>query len=94
MTAYLIGHIKVRDEGLWQEYIAGVAESLSSFEARVVFRGTLVETLAGVHGFDRTVVMEFPDKATVDAWYGSAGYQSLIPLRERAADVAITVYET
>ena len=42
MTAYLIGQIKVKNEDLWQEYVAGVQESLVPFEAKVVFRGKLL----------------------------------------------------
>ena len=37
MTAYLVGHITVKDNGLWQEYMAGVQESLevSRLPARI-----------------------------------------------------------
>jgi len=30
MAAYLIGHITVKDKILWQEYVAGVKDSLVS----------------------------------------------------------------
>lgn len=93
MAAYLVGHITVKDDGLWQQYVAGVQESLAPFESRIVFRGQLVKILAGEHGYNLVVVIEFPDHATLDAWYGSEKYQSLIPLRDKAADVVITTYK-
>ena len=43
MAAYLVGHITVKDDGLWQQYVTGVQESLAPFESRIVFRGQLVE---------------------------------------------------
>jgi len=93
MAAYLVGHISVKNDALWQAYVAGVRESLSPFESKIVFRGQLVSVLAGNHEHDRVVVIEFPDYSTLNDWYHSEKYQSLIPLREEAADVVITTYE-
>ncbi|MBW2613853.1 MAG: DUF1330 domain-containing protein [Deltaproteobacteria bacterium] len=93
MSAYLIGHISVKNSELWQQYVAGVRESLSSFESRIIFRGQLVSVLAGEHEHDLVVVIEFPDYPTLNDWYNSEKYQSLIALREEAANVVITTYK-
>ncbi len=93
MAAYLVGHITVKDNGLWQKYVSGVQESLSPFDSRIIFRGELVEVLAGQHEHDLVVVIEFPDQSILDNWYGSEKYQSLIPLRDKAANVVITTYK-
>ena len=93
MSAYLVGHITVKDDELWQEYMAGVSESLAPFDSKVVFRGQLVKILAGNHEHDLVVVIEFPDQSTLDNWYGSEKYQSLIPLRDKAANVVIMTYK-
>jgi uncharacterized protein (DUF1330 family) len=39
------------------------------------------------------VVIEFSDQSTLDNWYGSEKYQSLIPLRDKAANLVITTYK-
>ena len=93
MSAYLIGQISVKNGELWQAYVAGVRESLSSYESKIIFRGQLVSILAGKHEHDRVVVIEFIDYPTLKDWYHSEKYQSLIALREKAADVVITTYE-
>ena len=93
MSAYLVGHISVKNDKLWQKYVAGVQESLSAYESKIVFRGQLVSVLAGEHEYDLVVVIEFPDLPTLNDWYYSPKYQSLIPLRDKAADVVITTYE-
>lgn len=93
MAAYLVGHITVKDNGLWQKYVSGVEESLSPFNSKVIFRGQLVEILAGQHEHDLVVVIEFPDQSTLNNWYASEKYQSLIPLRDKAANVVITTYK-
>jgi uncharacterized protein (DUF1330 family) len=93
MAAYLVGHITVKDDGLWQKYMAGVQESLAPFDCNIIFRGQLDRILAGQHDHNLVVVIEYPDQTTLDNWYGSEKYQSLIPLRDKAADVVITTYK-
>jgi uncharacterized protein (DUF1330 family) len=93
MAAYLVGHITVKDDGLWQRYVSGVQESIAPFDANVVFRGRLDKVLAGQHAHDLVVVIEFADQATLDNWFNSEQYQSLIPLRDKAANVTITTYK-
>jgi uncharacterized protein (DUF1330 family) len=38
------------------------------------------------------VVIRFPSLAAVDAWFASADYQALIPLRNTAAEVDLVSY--
>lgn len=94
MSAYLVGHMTVKDEELWQKYVSGVRESLSAYESKVLFRGSLVSVLAGSHEHDRVVVIEFPDHATLNNWFNSDKYQSMVSLRDKAADIVITTYES
>ena len=92
MASYLVGHITVKDEELWQQYVSGVQDSLSTFDSKIVFRGKLVSVLAGTHEHDLAVVIEFSDSTTLNNWFNSDKYQSLIPLRDEAADVVIISY--
>ena len=94
MAAYLIGHISVKDPDLWQEYIAGVKESLDPFEAEVMFRGQRAAILAGEHTYDRCVVIKFADQPSLQQWFNSDAYQNLIPIRNKAADVVIISYDS
>ncbi|UWZ77896.1 DUF1330 domain-containing protein [Geoalkalibacter halelectricus] len=93
MSAYLIGHIRIKDPDLWRQYVAGVARSLEPFAARILFRGTKAAVLAGAHPYDHTVVIAFTDQDSLGRWFHSELYQSLIPLRDRAADVVIISYD-
>jgi uncharacterized protein (DUF1330 family) len=93
MAAYLVGHITVKNDELWQQYVAGVGESIAPFDSKIIFRGKLDKILAGQHEHDLVVVLEFPDQSTLDQWFNSEKYQSLIPLRDKAANVVITTYK-
>ena len=93
MSAYLIGHITVKDTDKWKTYVEGVRKSILPFGAEVLFRGKLATVLAGEHPHQNTVVIKFPDQPTLQQWYNSDEYQGLIPIRDEAADVVITSYD-
>lgn len=93
MAAYLIGHITVKDPVQWGIYTAGVGRSLLPYKAELIFRGTLAAVLAGEHDHMHTVVIKFPDQDTLNDWYQSEAYQSLIPVRDQAADVVILTFD-
>ena len=93
MSAYLIGHIKIKDTAQWAVYVEGVRKSLVPFAAQVVFRGKRAAVLTGEHAYEDTVVIKFPDQPTLQNWYNSESYQQLIPTRDRAADVVIISYD-
>jgi uncharacterized protein (DUF1330 family) len=87
MSACVIGHITIKDADKWAQYRAQVPATLAPWGAELLFRGQLAGVIAGQHAHTDTVVIHFPDQAAVDGWYQSAAYQSLIPLRQQAADL-------
>jgi len=89
MSACVIGHITVRDEEKWAQYRAQVPATLVPWGAELLFRGMVDSVLAGYHPHTDTVVIRFPDRAAVAAWYRSPAYQALIPLREQAAELVL-----
>jgi uncharacterized protein (DUF1330 family) len=92
-NAYVIGHITVKDPEKWNEYRHGVPATLEPWGAELVFRGKLASILAGEHAHTDTVVIRFPDMKALNSWYSSPAYQSLIPLRELAAEIVLLSYE-
>ena len=93
MSAYLIGHITVKNTDKWKTYVEGVQKSLIPFESELVFRGKLATVLAGEHSHENTVVIKFHDQPTLQQWYHSKAYQGLIPIRDAAADVVILSFD-
>ena len=89
MNACVIGHITIRDEDKWAQYRAQVPATLVPWGAELLFRGRVDSVLAGNHPHTDTVVIRFPDRAAVTAWYRSPAYQALIPLREQAAELVL-----
>lgn len=94
MTAFVIGHITVKDEALWAEYRSKVPATLTPWGGELVFRGRQFAALAGENPHADVVVLRFPDAGALKGWFSSTAYRSLIPLREAAADVVLSGYET
>ena len=92
-NAYVVGHITVKDKDKWNEYRTKVSATLESWGGKLVFRGKLYAILSGNHVHHDTVVIRFPDLAAINSWYASAEYQSLITLRQEAADMELLSYE-
>lgn len=94
MTAYVIGHITVKDGDKWVEYRSRVPGTLAPWGAELVLRGKRIAVLSGEHSHTDTVVIRFPDQESVANWYNSAAYQELIPLRTQAADMELVSFES
>lgn len=92
-TAYLIGRITIKDHEKWAEYRSKVGATIAPWGGEIICRGKWVSTLCGKHDHANALVMRFPDSDAVKKWYGSAAYQTLIPIREQAADMILEIYE-
>lgn len=93
-TAYLVGHITIKDPQKWDKYRSRVPATLAPWGAELTFRGKQVVALSGELPHSDIVVIRFPDKETIANWHESAAYQALIPLRQEAAEMVLISYET
>jgi len=91
--AYVVGQLTVKDPVKWAEYRARVPQTLAPWGAEIVFRGRQAAALAGDNAHPDIVVVRFPDLAAAHHWFTSPAYQSLIALRQEAADVVLTTYD-
>ena len=85
MPAYLIVNAKITDPSKLDEYMANVGPSLAGREFKVLALSTDTEVVEG-DGGERTVVMEFPDREALHAWYDSPEYGEARKLRLAATD--------
>jgi uncharacterized protein (DUF1330 family) len=92
-NAYVIGHITVKDQEKWAEYRNKVPATLEPWGAELILRGKLSSILSGNHAHTDTVVIRFPSIGSLNSWHSSPEYQSLIPLRQEAADMELLSYE-
>lgn len=85
MPAYLIASLEVTDPAQYGDYSRRVAATVHAHGGRFIVAGGASRLLEGQTLAPRTVVLEFPDIAHLQAWYDSPEYRPLIELRQRAS---------
>ena len=93
MAAYLIANIIVNDPAGFGEYRDKVAPMIAAFGGRYLIRGGAVQDVEGSLGLARLVVLEFPDMATLRAFYDSPEYAPLIALRQACTTGEVALVE-
>jgi uncharacterized protein (DUF1330 family) len=89
MPAYLIAEHTITDTGKFEEYRTKVAPMIAKFGGKYLTKGGSHRIFEkkdnAVWQPERVVIIEFPDRAALNAWYNSPDYQPLIALRRGAA---------
>lgn len=85
MVAYYVAEHIITDPDKFEEYRIKVLPMIEKHGGRYLTKG-------GSHRFpeqphwkpQRAVIIEFPDMASLNAWYDSAEYQPLMKLRKQS----------
>ena len=85
MAAYVLVNVEITNSAGFAEYRKLVPATIAAFGGRFLTRGGATEVLEGEWIPKRLVILEFPDVATIKAWYHSPEYQQLLELRKRTA---------
>jgi uncharacterized protein (DUF1330 family) len=94
MPAYVVGTIRVTDPPRWQQYVERVGATFGVAGGRVLLRGAKAAALNGEAHGERVVVIEFADADAARRWHESPEYRALVELRDSAADVVLTLYQS
>ena len=92
-SAYVIGHVTVKNPQRWAEYRSSVPATLLEWGGELVLRAERRAVWDGTHRHTDTVVLRFASLEAATRWHESPAYQALIPLRHKAADVDLIVFE-
>ncbi len=79
-------------EGI-RPYSAGVAATFEPFGGRFIVRGGEVAVLEGEPPKGRLVVIAFDSMDKAKAWYNSAEYEKLKPIRQRSGNSRTYIVE-
>jgi uncharacterized protein (DUF1330 family) len=91
--AYIIGRVRVTDPEAYKGYVARTPAAAAAHGGRFLVRGGEVASLEGPDEDRRIVVLEFPSKAALDAFWNSAAYAEAKVFRLDAAEfeaIAVT----
>jgi uncharacterized protein (DUF1330 family) len=92
VTAFFIATAKIKNAEKMQAYARAAAATFPAYGGELVLRGKAIAPLAGANDDETAGIVKFPDADALARWYKSSEYQSIIPLREEAADMTIVAY--
>jgi uncharacterized protein (DUF1330 family) len=94
MPALLIADIDVQDTASYAEYRHANPEIVRKFGGRYLAIGAEARVLEGDWLPRRTVIIEFPDMAALDAFYSSPEYAAIRTIRWQSARSRLVAFET
>ncbi len=93
MPAYVIYQAEISDEGRYGAYRELAGPAVAAAGGRYLVRGGESVSLEGETPPQRTIVIEFPDRAAAQAWYESDAYRAAREVRAGAATARAYVVE-
>jgi uncharacterized protein (DUF1330 family) len=81
MPVYAVAQGRIENREMLDEYVSKVIPTIQAGGGRILGFDESPEVIEGEIGFPRTVILEFPSRDVFRAWYDSAEYQAILPLR-------------
>ena len=78
----------------WEEYRGRVDATIAQYGDELLFRGRQQRLFSGEMSHESVVALRFENLDAANRWHDSTEYQALIPVRERAAEVTLVLYES
>ena len=77
MSVYIIARFKIHDRAEYDRYSSQFASVFAKFDGKMLSVDENPMVLAGTWDDTRSVIIEFPSKASALAWLNSEDYQSI-----------------
>lgn len=94
MSVYFIANIRINDADEYKKYIAGSAKVFERYNGKYITVDHNPTILEGNWNYSRLVMIEFPSRDALDAWYYSDEYQKILRHRLKAADCNTIIVES
>jgi uncharacterized protein (DUF1330 family) len=85
MPAYVIAMMAIHDPETYRKYTDRTPSTVKKYGGRFLTRGEAVSTIEGATYNDRLVLLEFPSKAHVQAWFADPDYQEAMAFRHASS---------
>jgi uncharacterized protein (DUF1330 family) len=93
MPAYVVAKLTITDPETYALYGAGFMQIFAPYGGKVLSVDEAPEVIEGAWPCTRTVLLEFPTKDSMRAWYRSADYQALARYRFAASSADIVMLQ-
>ena len=94
MTALIVARFDVKNAEKMDAYATAAGPAVLAYGGEFVAIGEKVTALVGENAMQSIAIVRFPDVASAKTWFASPEYTACKPLREEAAEMQFTLYET
>ncbi|MEM8581436.1 MAG: DUF1330 domain-containing protein [Pseudomonadota bacterium] len=94
MTALLVARFDVKNAEKMAAYASAAGPTVAAHGGEFVAMGKSVGALVGDDDKQGVAMVRFADVASAKTWFSSPEYTACKPLREEAAEMQFTLYET
>jgi uncharacterized protein (DUF1330 family) len=85
MPVYVIAMMAIHDPETYRNYTDRTPPTVKKYGGRFLTRGEAVSTVEGETYKDRLVLLEFPSKAHIQAWFADPDYQEAMAFRHASS---------
>ena len=85
MPAYVVSMMSIHDADTYREYTDRTPPIVKKYGGRFLTRGEAFTCVEGQNYDGRLVILEFPSKASVEAWFNDPDYQEAMVFRHAAS---------
>lgn len=85
MPAYVVSMMTINDPETYKQYTSRTPPIVKKYGGKFLTRGEEITCVEGQDYDGRMVILEFPSKADVEAWFADPGYQEAMTFRHAAS---------
>jgi uncharacterized protein (DUF1330 family) len=85
MPAYVVSMMTINDPEVYSQYTDRTPPIVKKYGGKFLTRGEEITCVEGKNYDGRMVILEFPSKADVEAWFNDPDYQEAMTFRHAAS---------
>ncbi|MEP0146507.1 MAG: DUF1330 domain-containing protein [Paracoccaceae bacterium] len=85
MPAYVVSMMTINDPETYKQYTSRTPPIVKKYGGKFLTRGEEITCIEGQNYDGRMVILEFPSKADVEAWFADPDYQEAMTFRHAAS---------
>ena len=85
MPAYVVSMMTINDPETYKQYTSRTRPIVQKYGGKFLTRGEEITCVEGQDYDGRMVILEFPSKADVEAWFADPDYQEAMTFRHAAS---------
>ena len=93
MPAYVISMMSIHDPEVYSQYTALTPPLVKKYGGKFLTRGEEVSCMEGTSYEGRMVLLEFPDKASIEAWFADPDYQDAMKFRHASSTMNLLMVQ-